>query len=374
MTEPHDPTRPSGDPQPGEEAPRSADPDISEAARTPESAGDAGAAPFTGPGAEYSQPSAYGQPTPTTPYGAPDPTSPQDQPQAQGPTQPQAYGQPNYGQQPYEPQAAYGQPGFGQPGFGQPGFGQPGFGQPGFGQPTYGEQSSSQPGYGPQNQGPQNQGPQNQGPQNQGQHYPGQPTYGQPPAYGAPDPQAQTGQYGAAPQGAYGQQSAYAPTGPQQQYGGQQYGGQQYGGQQYGGQQYGGQPAGGQPPHGGQFGGGDQFSAMAAPSGRKGLRTVLLIGGGLAVLIAAILLITAFVVPGWAPKTISQSAVQDGVKKVLTEDYQATEVSDVQCPSGQRVEQGQSFSCTATVGGQQQTVTVTFLDDDGKYEVSRPTS
>ncbi|NED61512.1 DUF4333 domain-containing protein [Streptomyces sp. SID10244] len=113
---------------------------------------------------------------------------------------------------------------------------------------------------------------------------------------------------------------------------------------------------------------------MATPQGKSGRRRLLLFGGGAAILILAIVLITAFVVPGWAPKTISQDAVQDGVKKVLTEDYQASEVSDVECPSGQRVEQGASFTCKATVGGQQQTVTVTFLDDDGKYEVSRPTS
>lgn len=333
MTEPHDPTRPSGDPQPGEQTPRPTDPGGSEAARAAENASNA--APSNGPGAEYSQPQAYGQPTPTTPYGAPGQSASQDQPQSQGPAQPQAYGPTGYGQQTYDQQAA---------------FGQQTYGQPGYGQQAYGQQA-----YGQQNPGPQD---------------PAQPAYGQQGAYGAPDPQAQAGQYGApAPQGVYGQQSAYAPTGPQDQYGGQQYGGQQYTGQQYAGQQF-----GGQPPYGGQFGGGDQFSAMAAPSGKKGLRTLLLIGGGVAVLIAAILLITAFIAPGWAPKTISQSAVQDGVKKVLTEDYQATEVSDVQCPSGQRVEQGQSFSCTATVGGQQQTVTVTFLDDDGKYEVSRPTS
>ena len=60
------------------------------------------------------------------------------------------------------------------------------------------------------------------------------------------------------------------------------------------------------------------------------------------------------------------------MQKILTEDYQASDVSDVQCPSGQRVETGASFTCSVTVGGQQQQVTVTFIDDDGRYEVSRP--
>ena len=210
------------------------------------------------------------------------------------------------------------------------------------------------------------------------------------PPYGAGGQTAPPGQYGA-PQ--YGSEQPGGPQygGPQYaapQYGGPQYGGSQYGAPQYESPQYGAPQAGTVQPGGhagypttaeqptqagGQFGG-DQFSAMATPRATHGRRTVLLIGVGAVVLIAAILLFTAFVIPGWAPKTISQDAVQDGVRQVLTEDYQASDVSAVSCPSGQLVEEGSSFDCTATVGGQEQTVTVTFLDDDGTYEVSRPTN
>ena len=231
-----------------------------------------------------------------------------------------------------------------------------------YGAPQYG---SEQPG-GPQYGGPQYAAPQYGGPQYGGSQY-GAPQYGSPqyvsPQYGAP-------QYGG---------SQYAAP----QYGGSQYGAPQYESPQYGAPQAGTVQPGGhagypttaeQPTQaGGQFGG-DQFSAMATPRATHGRRTVLLIGVGAVVLIAAILLFTAFVIPGWAPKTISQDAVQDGVRQVLTEDYQASDVSAVSCPSGQRVEEGSSFDCTATVGGQEQTVTVTFLDDDGTYEVSRPTN
>jgi len=114
---------------------------------------------------------------------------------------------------------------------------------------------------------------------------------------------------------------------------------------------------------------------MSVASGSSNNKRMALIGGiGAAVVIAAILLITAFAWPGWAPKSLDQNAVQDGVKQVLTKDYQATDVSNVSCPSGQSVKKGSSFSCSVTVGGQKQQVKVTILDDDGKYEVSRPTS
>ncbi len=230
------------------------------------------------------------------------------------------------------------------------------------------------------------------------QPYPGQP-YGAPAYPGQQYPPQQPGgqqyadpQYGSAPYG--GQQY------PPQQYAGQPYGDPQYGAQ-YGSAQYGagqqqpygqggyGAPSGSfpaqasQPPSGafgtqaqqpaGQFGG-DQFSSMAKSSGGPSARTWLLAAAGGVALIVAILLITAFWLPGWAPKSLSQTAVQDGVKQILTRDYQAADVSNVSCPSGEKVAKGHSFSCTVTIGGQQQQVKVTLLDDDGKYEVSRPTS
>lgn len=263
--------------------------------------------------------------------------------------------QSHQGGHPGEQQFGQGQPGqYGQgqdPRYAQPG--QPGQPQPGhtnYGQPQYG-----QPQYG-QSQPPQ-----------YGQPQYGQPQYGQgqPPQYGQP-------QYG---QSQYGQ-------GQPPQYGQGQYGQPQYGQSAQQGQhpQYG-QPvsqgeAATQPGQFGQPGQpGDQFSTMTVKSGSsKRTRTAIFGGIGAVVLIAAIILITAFAWPGWAPKSLDQNAVQDGVKQVLTKDYQATNVTDVSCPSGQSVEKGHSFTCTAMVGGQKQQVKVTILDDDGKYEVSRPTS
>ncbi|MBD0021414.1 DUF4333 domain-containing protein [Gordonia pseudamarae] len=216
----------------------------------------------------------------------------------------------------------------------------------------------------------------------------GSPAYG-PPGVGAANPFAAPtpGQYG--PPGQQYPQPGQQFGQPGQQYpqSGQQYPqpGQQYAqpGQQYAQQQYAqptpayGQQPGQQP---GQFGspqyGSDPFGG-AQPTGSssdKKLPKVLGAVGGVILAIAVIVLVTGFWLPGWFPKTLSQSAVEDGVKKVLSTDYNIDNVDKVSCPSGQSVSSGKSFTCDLTVGGQQQKVTITIVDDDGKYEVSRPTS
>uniref|UniRef100_UPI003D9175BF DUF4333 domain-containing protein n=1 Tax=Gordonia sp. B7-2 TaxID=3420932 RepID=UPI003D9175BF len=252
-----------------------------------------------------------------------------------------------------------------------------------------------QPGYGaPQAPPPPQAGPGGQIPgqyaptQMPGQYHQGQApgTFGAPPQGGEPSGSTQqippgqygSGQYpGAQPGtdpnatqhvgGGYGQPSG--PQGTGQPQGAPGYGAASFGQPTYGQQPYG-QP-GQQPP--GQFGG-DQFASMAKQgSSGKGLRLAMIIGGAVLFLAAIVIVVTAFWLPGWAPKTLDQAAVESGVEKVLTEDYQATEVKDVSCPSGQKIEQGASFTCTLTVGDQEnQQVTVTVLDDEGKYEVSRP--
>ncbi|GAA1480215.1 hypothetical protein GCM10009624_06550 [Gordonia sinesedis] len=225
--------------------------------------------------------------------------------------------------------------------------------------------------------------------------HPGEPSappsgqYGQ---FGQPGQQyAQPGQQFSQPGQQYGQQApGYGPSGPQYVQPGQQYAqpgqqpGQAFGQPGYGAAGHPGQPGHqghpgqqGQPAQFGQFGapGGDQYSAMAAGKPNRGPRTAMFAVGGALLLVALVVLLTAFwIPPKWAPRNLDQNAAQDGVKKVLTESYQASEVTDVRCPSGQRVKKGESFTCSVSVGGQQQRVKVTFLDDDGRYEVARPTS
>ncbi|MBF6139201.1 DUF4333 domain-containing protein [Nocardia farcinica] len=157
-----------------------------------------------------------------------------------------------------------------------------------------------------------------------GQNPPSQPTQ----QWGDPNQQAQ-------------QQWSQTPGQPQQQWG-----------QPAQPQQQWGQP-GHQPPRSG--------------GGKKGLIIglaavgVLVLGG----IVALVLLLTA-------TDKLDQAAVQDGVKQVLTDSYGITDVSDVSCPSGQKVEVDATFECTLKVSGEQKKVNIKITKDDGTYEVGRP--
>ncbi|MFD4180019.1 DUF4333 domain-containing protein [Rhodococcus sp. NPDC058514] len=72
--------------------------------------------------------------------------------------------------------------------------------------------------------------------------------------------------------------------------------------------------------------------------------------------------------------TLDRAAVEKGVEQVVTGSYGIKDVGDVTCPADQKVEEGRSFTCDLTVDGEPQQVTVTFTDDTGTYEVSRPTN
>ncbi|GAA4661852.1 DUF4333 domain-containing protein [Gordonia humi] len=280
---------------------------------------------------------------------------------APGPQQPSVGGTAPYTQAgvPSEPTTPQPTPEYGQqaPQYGQP----PAYGQQA---PQYGQ--NPQPGVAPQYGAP------------------GQPPQsGQPPQYGQPGPYGQAPQYGA---------PAYGPTGqpqfdPNQ---GQQSAPGQYGAPAYpqagqpGRQPYGAPAYGQQAPQAGQ----QPFAADptlnpyaptadgASSSGGKG--KLIAIIGGVVVLIAAIVLITAFVWPNWAKGGLNQSAVEQGVQKILTspdpDGYGLKDVKNVSCPGGQKVEQGTTFTCSVTVNGDNKHVTVTVKDGDGTYEVSRPTN
>ncbi|WP_236793020.1 DUF4333 domain-containing protein [Amycolatopsis sp. GM8] len=167
------------------------------------------------------------------------------------------------------------------------------------------------------------------------------------PAQGYPQQPPQYGQYPQQPQ--YGQQPGYPP---QQQPYGQQYPQPQYGQQQ---------PYYGQQPPG--------FGAPVEP--RKGGMKLLWIVAGVVIVVVAALGITGFWMPGFfVTKVLDQSAVQDGVKQMLS-TYGVT-ADSVSCPAKQAVKAGNTFTCTATVGGKQEQISVTVLDTDGNYQVGRP--
>jgi len=58
----------------------------------------------------------------------------------------------------------------------------------------------------------------------------------------------------------------------------------------------------------------------------------------------------------------------DGVRQFLAEEYQLSDVGSVDCPGELALE----FDCTVTVAGEEKTVTVTVLNENGEFEVSPP--
>lgn len=167
--------------------------------------------------------------------------------------------------------------------------------------------------------------------------------------YGGTNPQQWSGQPGPGPQ-----QPGYpqAPYGPHPGYGQQPYG------QQFPGQQFPGQPP--------------RFTGAPQPAGKGGGKGLLIGLGALVVLVAAFL-VTGFLAPGFLTTTVlSQTAVQDGVKQVLTGNYRLRDVGAVSCPADQEVTPGATFDCATTVDGEGKTVTVTIKDDAANYEVAYP--
>src|SRR5205807_10286519 len=90
------------------------------------------------------------------------------------------------------------------------------------------------------------------------------------------------------------------------------------------------------------------------------------------VVIRALLEICAFAWPGFLNKQVlTETHLQNGVTKILNQTYHA-DASNVSCPANEAVTVGNSFTCTATVGGQTKHVQVTVKTTDGVYEVAEP--
>ncbi|MGZ4517692.1 MAG: DUF4333 domain-containing protein [Mycobacteriaceae bacterium] len=204
-----------------------------------------------------------------------------------------------------------------------------------------------------------------------GQQQPNQGTYGQQPST------AQQPVWGGVPQQGQPQQGQPQQGQPQQGYPGQQpYGApaqQGYPGQQpygappqqgYPGQQPYGAPA--QPPYG-----------QSSPYGQQGTpkksKTPLIAAIAGVVVVLIILGVTAFITPGFAiSKVLNAAAVEDGVQKILTDTYKISDVTQVSCPANQKVKNGGTFTCKATIGGKDTDVRITITDDNGTYQVGRP--
>ncbi|WP_280302922.1 DUF4333 domain-containing protein [Nocardia neocaledoniensis] len=186
--------------------------------------------------------------------------------------------------------------------------------------------------------------------------------------WGGQQPQPQWGQQPQQPaqQPQWGQQPPQQPTGPQQQWGQTQPPPQDWNAQAAGAQQWGQQPQqqwGQQPQQ--QWG----QQPQQAPGAKKGKGLVIgLVVAGVLVLAAVIgLLLVVF-----SSDELDNTAVQDGVSRVLKDSYGIADVSDVSCPSGQKVEVDATFTCDLKVSGEAKKVSIKITKDDGTYEVGRP--
>lgn len=178
----------------------------------------------------------------------------------------------------------------------------------------------------------------------------------QPPApYQQPYPQPGQQQWGQ--QQSWGQQPWGQQPPPQQPWGPQQPPQPQWPQQPPLQQQWGQQPQWGQ-----------QQPFPQSTASKNSMLPLFIAGGVIALVAIAAVLFYAL----GSKDTLDKSAAQDGVVKVLTSSYGAEDVTDVDCPSGQKVEKDAQFDCTATVDGEAKTVTITFTDDSGTYEVGRP--
>jgi hypothetical protein len=95
---------------------------------------------------------------------------------------------------------------------------------------------------------------------------------------------------------------------------------------------------------------------------------------GAAVLVVAAALVVAFVTPGLlVTRVFDAAALQQGVTTVLADDYGVEGLTDVQCPANVEAVAGATFTCSAAIDGDAVTVPIRVTDDDGGYEVGRPT-
>ncbi|MGW4489638.1 DUF4333 domain-containing protein [Amycolatopsis sp. NPDC004368] len=144
-------------------------------------------------------------------------------------------------------------------------------------------------------------------------------------------------------------------------------------------QPYAGQQVPGVPPQQQGFGGGFQpttygglgaFSAEAVQKAPRSRKPWLI--GGAVVVVAVLGGGAAWLLGAFRGDTLEQKSLQDGVSKVLAENYGEPDVKNVSCPSGESTQNGTTFDCTLQLGGQPRKVTVRVLNDKPEYEVGAP--
>ncbi|MEU4253974.1 DUF4333 domain-containing protein [Amycolatopsis sp. NPDC026612] len=129
-----------------------------------------------------------------------------------------------------------------------------------------------------------------------------------------------------------------------------------------------------QPQYGGgfqpaQYGG---LGAFAVEPAKKPKSKKPLLIAGAAVLVLALGTGAAWLLGAFRGDVLEQQSLQDGVVKVLNENYGEPDVKNAQCPANEAAQNGTTFDCTVTIGGRPKKVTVRVLNDRPEYEVGAP--
>jgi hypothetical protein len=138
------------------------------------------------------------------------------------------------------------------------------------------------------------------------------------------------------------------------------------------------QPGPATPGQGQQYGGGfqpSQYGGLGAfsvePEKKPASKKPLLIGL-VALLVLALGGGAAWLLGAFRGDVLEQKSLQDGVIKVLNENYGEPDVKNADCPADEAARNGTTFDCTVQIGGQPKKVTVRVLNDRPEYEVGAP--
>lgn len=112
-------------------------------------------------------------------------------------------------------------------------------------------------------------------------------------------------------------------------------------------------------------------ASSAQPARRSGKAPTVIVTA----LLTAVVSVTATLLATGAftaAPTFEDAALAEGVAEVLTTNFDLTDVADISCPVGVTVTAGTEFECTFTSGGEDRSVPVTVLNDEGQYRVGGP--
>lgn len=98
-----------------------------------------------------------------------------------------------------------------------------------------------------------------------------------------------------------------------------------------------------------------------------------LVVGVAVIVIAVVVLLLGYLGPGFFTGTVFDTeSVENGVTAELRGQGYAVDSGSVECPDKITVREGDTFTCTLEIDGEEMTVTSTMLDDKGTYRVGAP--